>query len=129
MALVSARDRDGAADVLRRHFVDGRLSLEEFGDRVRLALQARDSRDLRRALAGLPPIWRDGGELRRFASAAKRRAVLLIVSILWLFATFVLLIAFAANTIARGTTTADVVGYPTAWVIVTALALVAGRRA
>jgi hypothetical protein len=51
------------------------------------------------------------------------------VSILWLFATFVLLIAFAANTIARGTTTADVVGYPTAWVIVTALALVAGRRA
>jgi hypothetical protein len=129
MALVSARDRDGATDVLRRHFVDGRLSLEEFGDRVRLALQARDSRDLRRALTGLPPIWRDRGELRRFASAAKRRAVLLIVSILWLFATVVLLVAFAASAITRGPTSAVVVGYSTAWVVVSALAWVARRRA
>ncbi|HEY2372923.1 MAG TPA: DUF1707 domain-containing protein [Gaiellaceae bacterium] len=126
---MSARDREGAADALRRHFVVGRLSLDDFADRVRLALQARDSRELRRSLSGLPPIWRDGDELRRFALAAKRRAVMFAVSIVWLFATFVLLIAFAADTFAHGPTIADVVGYSTAWVIVTALAWRVRRRA
>jgi DUF1707 SHOCT-like domain len=129
MSLVSARDREGAADALRRHFVVGRLSLDDFTDRVRLALQARESRELRRALSGLPPIWRDGDELRRCARAAKRRAVMLVVSILWLVATFVLLIAFAAGTFAHGPTTADIVGYSTVWAIVTALAWRARRRA
>jgi uncharacterized membrane protein (DUF485 family) len=127
--LVSARDRESTADLLRRHFVVGRLSLDDFADRVRVALQARDSRDLRRALSGLPPIWRDGDELRRLASAAKRSAVVLVVSILWVFATFVLLIAFAAGAVAHGPTIADVAGYSAAWVIVTALAWRARRRA
>lgn len=129
MSLVSAHDRESAADALRRHFVVGRLSLDDFTQRVRLALQARDSRELRRSLSGLPPVWRDGDELRRLASVAKRRAVRLVVSILWLVASFVLLIAFGGGVIAHGLTTADVVGYGIAWVIVSALAWRVRRRA
>lgn len=129
VALVGTREREGAADALRRHFVSGRLSVDELADRLRLALQARDGRELRRSLTGLPPAWRDGDELRRLARAARRRAVVATVSALWLLATLVLLAAFAAGAISHGPTTADVVGYPTAWAIVTALAWHARRRA
>ena len=129
VALVSTRDREGAAEALRRHFVNGRLELDEFSDRMRLALQARTGRQLRRALWGLPPLWRDGDELRRVAQAAKRRVVLAIVSALWIVASLVLLLSFSINAVADGPTTTDVVGYGVAWLIVSALAWRARRRA
>jgi uncharacterized membrane protein (DUF485 family) len=129
VSLVSARQREGTAETLHRHFVSGRLSVEELADRVRLALQARDSRELRRALVGLPPAWRDGDELRRLARTARRAAVVATVTALWLLFTLVLLVAFTAGAIAHGPTTAAVLGYPAAWVVVTALAWRARRRA
>lgn len=129
MPLVSARERERASDALGRHFVSGRLSLDDFADRVRLALEARDARELRRSLVGLPPPWRDGDELRRLARRAKRSATIAAVSLLWLLTTIVLLVGFAASAVAHGPTTADVVGYPVAWMIVTALAWHARRRA
>jgi Domain of unknown function (DUF1707) len=129
VVLVSAREREAAAAALRRHFVSGRLSADELADRVRLALEAHDGRQLRRALRELPPTWRDGDELRRLARTARRRAVIAIVTILWAVATLVLLVAFVAGALAHGATTADAVGYPLAWLIVTALAGHARRRA
>jgi hypothetical protein len=127
--LVSARDRESAADALRRHFLSGRLSLDEFGDRVRLALQAGDGRELSRALAGLPPVWRDRDELRRVARTAKRVLVVAAVSSLWLLATLVLFVAFVVGVVTHGATTAAFVGYPAAWLVVSALAWWARRRA
>jgi uncharacterized protein DUF1707 len=127
--LVSARDRQSAADALRRHFLSGRLSLDEFGDRVRLVLQARDGRELRRAFAGLPPVWRDGDELRRVARTAKRALVIATVSSLWLIATLVLLVAFVVGVVTHGATTSAFVGYPAAWLVVSGLAWWASRRA
>jgi hypothetical protein len=127
--LVSAREREGAAQALHRHFVSGRLTLDEFADRVRLALQARDRRDLRRALGGLPPIWRDGDELRRVAHSVKRSLVLAVVAMLWLLVTIVLLLAFVVNTLAHGATSGDLIGYPAAWLLVTVLAWRSRRRA
>jgi uncharacterized protein DUF1707 len=129
VAYVSSRERDSAAEALRGHFVSGRLTLDEFTDRVRLALVARHTRDLRRALRGLPPAWRDGDEVRRVARAAKRGAVVAIVTALWLAVSLVLLIAFAATAITSTVTTSDAVGYPVAWLIVSALAWRAARRA
>jgi hypothetical protein len=129
VTLVSAREREGAAQALHRHFLSGRLTIDEFGERVRLALQARDGRELRRALSGLPPIWRDGDELRRLARTAKRSAVLATVALLWLLVTVVLLIAFAASALGDGVTTGDLVGYPLAWLLVTGLAWRVRRRA
>jgi hypothetical protein len=129
VAYVSSRERDGATEALRRHFLSGRLTVDEFADRVRLALAARDTRDLRRALRGLPPVWRDGDEVRRMARVAKRGAVVAVVSALWVVMTLVLLVAFAATAITGDVTTSDVVGYPVAWLIVSALAWRAARRA
>src|SRR4051794_3357408 len=65
VALVSTTDREGAAEALRRHYVNGRLTLDEFSDRMRIALKARRGWELRRALWGLPPVWRDPDEMRR----------------------------------------------------------------
>lgn len=129
MTLVSARERDGAADALRRHFLSGRLSVDEFAERVKLALQARDARDLRRSLGGLPPAWRDGEELRRAAATVRRTLALATISALWLLATVALLVAFVSGAAAHGPTAGVLVGYPVAWAIVTALAWQARRRA
>lgn len=129
MAYVSTRERESAAESLRRHFVGGRLTVDELADRVRLALAARDTRDLRRAQRGLPPVWRDGDEMRRVARVAKRGVVLAVVSALWLAMSFVLLLAFAVTAITGDVTTTVAIGYPLAWLIVSALAWRAARRA
>ena len=129
MTLVNAREREGAAEALRRHFLSGRLSVDEFAERVRVALEARDSRDLRRSLGGLPPAWRDGDEVRRVVEAVRRALIVVTITGLWLLATLALLIAFVSSALAHGPTTAELAGYPLAWGIVTALARMARRRA
>jgi hypothetical protein len=129
MTFVSAREREGASYALRRHFVGGRLSLDEFTERVKLALAARDTRDLRRALSGLPPAWRDPDEIARLGRAAKHAAVVAVVTALWLLFSLVLLIAFAAGAVAHGADGSHAVGYLAVWVIVSALSWRACRRA
>ena len=49
-------ERDHAVLQLRRHFLDGRLEMEEFADRVGTAYEAQTQADLDRAMAGLPPL-------------------------------------------------------------------------
>ena len=52
--LVSDRDREYTVGLLRDHWVTGRLTAEEFEQRVGEACAARDSADLWRALRRLP---------------------------------------------------------------------------
>lgn len=51
---ISDRDRDDAVAALRDHLLDGRLTLEEFTDRVGLALRAVVARELDLVRADLP---------------------------------------------------------------------------
>lgn len=53
---VADADRDRAVTLLREHAVEGRLTLDEFSQRVGLALQARTQRDLHTAMADLPEV-------------------------------------------------------------------------
>jgi hypothetical protein len=53
---VSDADRERAVSALREHLLAGRLTLEEFSDRVGGALQARVGTDLAQAQAGLPAV-------------------------------------------------------------------------
>jgi Domain of unknown function (DUF1707)/Cell wall-active antibiotics response 4TMS YvqF len=53
---VSDADREQAVSALREHLLAGRLTLEEFSDRVGAALQARVGTDLARVQAGLPAV-------------------------------------------------------------------------
>ena len=52
--LVSDRDRDHAVSLLRTHWLTGRLTADEFEQRVGEACAARFSTDLRHALRWLP---------------------------------------------------------------------------
>jgi class 3 adenylate cyclase len=53
---VADADRDRTVTQLREHVVDGRLTLDEFSERVGLALQARTRGDLESCLANLPEL-------------------------------------------------------------------------
>jgi hypothetical protein len=64
---VSDADRERTVKLLERHHVDGRLTWEEFSERMEAAFRARTREDLRRTLADLPPL----GEPRQ---PAERRA-------------------------------------------------------
>jgi hypothetical protein len=52
--LVSDREREATVSLLRRHWLAGRLTSQEFEQRVEEALRARLADDLRRALRYLP---------------------------------------------------------------------------
>jgi len=51
---VADADRDRTVTLLREHVVDGRLTLDEFSERVGLALTARTRGDLEATMADLP---------------------------------------------------------------------------
>ncbi|MDR2984625.1 MAG: DUF1707 domain-containing protein [Nocardiopsaceae bacterium] len=48
-------DREAAAEALREHFAQGRLTMEEFGHRLELIFAAKTDRDLAAITADLPP--------------------------------------------------------------------------
>ncbi|HVB91066.1 MAG TPA: DUF1707 domain-containing protein, partial [Acidimicrobiales bacterium] len=64
---VADADRDGTVTLLREHVVDGRLTLDEFSERVGLALEARTRGELQKAMANLPapPAPQEEGVARR----------------------------------------------------------------
>lgn len=70
---VSDADREQAVSSLREHLLAGRLTLEEFSERVELALGARFGRELARAQQDLPAISagpaRSGRKPARFTAA------------------------------------------------------------
>ena len=53
---VSDAEREAVVGMLRRHTGDGRLTLEEFEERVDEVFRARTGDDLRAALRELPPL-------------------------------------------------------------------------
>jgi DUF1707 SHOCT-like domain len=53
---VSDADREQTVKLLERHHVDGRLTWEEFSERMESAYNARTREDLRRTLVNLPPL-------------------------------------------------------------------------
>jgi hypothetical protein len=53
---VSDAERDHVVEVLREHLVAGRLTTEEFSERIDLALRARIARDLVRVQEDLPRV-------------------------------------------------------------------------
>ena len=57
---VSDAEREQVVALLRRHTGDGRLTLDEFEERVDEVLKARTGDDLRAALRELPPLPHEG---------------------------------------------------------------------
>jgi hypothetical protein len=54
--LISDAERDAAAGSLRDHVAEGRITLDEFRDRLDQVYAARTRGELDRATSGLPPV-------------------------------------------------------------------------
>jgi Domain of unknown function (DUF1707) len=125
VTLVGDADRERALALLRRHYAEGRLDRYDLIRRVDVAATARSTRDVAVALRGLPnglleafvaPRVRDGlPALHR----ARRLAVAVIVSALWLFATMVLLISFGVAALVGSASTPLAVFFTLCWLLIT----------
>jgi hypothetical protein len=123
MTLVGDRERERTAASLRRHFVQGRLTVEELGARAELALSARSQSELRAALHDLPRPWRVGSDFVVSAAASVRRGLRLVVFLLlagvWTVMTLALAIAFAVTLAAFGPSIAVVLVFAALWAAAT----------
>jgi hypothetical protein len=124
MSLIGDRDRARAASSLRRHYLQGRLSLEEFSDRLELALRARSDSDLRPALHNLPAPWQNVHEVvlpaARAASRTAARAVALLALLtVWTLFSVVLLVGFAIALVIGGPSVTELIGFPLVWLLAT----------
>ena len=99
MALPAEHDRNRAAASLRRHYLLGRLSVDELSDRLELAFAARSQRELRQAFRGLPAPW-SRSELQPVIEntrhAARRTVQFAVLAGFWSVMSLMLLVAFIA---------------------------------
>jgi hypothetical protein len=126
MSRVGHPERDRAAVALRRHYVAGRITADELAERLELALAARSRRELRQALVALPQPWLQLDEVvlptLRAAGERVRHTVLVTAMLfLWLSLSAVLLVLFAVVAVAHDPGVVDLVGFPVAWLVLTAV--------
>jgi hypothetical protein len=140
VTLVGDADRERALSLLRRHYAEGRLSLQELSGRVDVAAGARTSAEVRTALGGLPnAVFESQIAPRLFAAArplttapavraAKRLLLAAILSALWFAATMVLAIALVVAGLAGALSGRGAVVVALCWLGVTWLSWRAWRR-
>ena len=124
-------ERERATAALRKHYVEGRLSLEELSDRTGRALRASSRSELRTALSGLPMLP-DARELVAQGRLAVRSAVhgvaVVLFTGLYLLFSLTLLIVFGVTLVAEGASTALLVGFLLVWLLPTYLLTRLWRR-
>jgi hypothetical protein len=117
VTLVGDRERERTAESLRRHYLSGRLTVDELAERTNVALSARSHGELASALRDLP--LRDDAldAARRAGRTLVRGGVILAMATIWAIFSVVLLIAFAVAMIAHGPTIGNEVGFPIVWIV------------
>ncbi len=114
MALIGDRERERATELLGRHFVSGRLSVEELSARLERALTARRDGDLRGALADLPRV-RPG--LENAWRATRRAAFVVALWTLWWVGSVILLAGFVASVVADGLSATVAAVFAAVWLV------------
>ncbi|MFN2629715.1 MAG: DUF1707 domain-containing protein [Gaiellaceae bacterium] len=133
MSLIGDRERERAALELQRHYLRGRLSVEELDRRVSVAVAARSSGDLGQALHDLPAPWRDAAdELIPAAAAAgqrvRRAVVLLALAAVWAVGSLVLLLGLALASAVAHVQTDALAAVALLWAVLTYGLWRTGRR-
>jgi len=133
VALVGDQERERAARQLRAHYLRGRLTEDELGARLALALAARSSREVRRAFRDLPPPWRDGVDEIRAAfdearRVARRFGFLLAAATVWSLATGAVVIGLGLAVAIGHVSREAVAAVLLVWLLVTYAAWRVARR-
>jgi Domain of unknown function (DUF1707) len=122
VVLAADRDRERAAAALRRHYVDGRLTLDELSHRTGRVLAARSTAELRGALSGLP-LFPEPAQLvaqgRSLARAAVRGVILAVCTCAYLVFSFALLAAFVFTLFLHGASTTMLLAFLLVWLVPT----------
>jgi uncharacterized protein DUF1707 len=125
--LAGEHDRDRAAHELQRAYREGRLTVDELGERLHLALRARDGVQLRAALHDLPRgDMREA--LRSPIRAVRNGAILVGTAVVWLLWSVSLLAAFIAWLAADGPGLAGLLIFPALWFVSSWLLWTGSRR-
>jgi Domain of unknown function (DUF1707) len=114
-------ERERAAAALRKHYVEGRLSLEELSDRTGRALSAGSRAELRSALSDLPMLPELLAQGRSALRGAVHGAAVVLFTGLYLVFSFTLLIVFGVTLLVEGASAALLVGFLLVWLIPTYL--------
>jgi hypothetical protein len=115
VTLVGDRERERTAESLRRHYLSGRLTVEELSERTSLALSARSRHELATALRDLPLRDEALDAARRAGRTLVQGGVVLAVATIWAIFSFVLLVAFAWTLLLHGPTLRDELAFPLVW--------------
>jgi len=108
--LVGDREREHAAHELRRHYSEGRLTMDELAARLETALRARSGTQLRAALNDLPPAV-----LQSPVRLLRNAAIFAGTAVIWLFWSLGMLVAFVAWVAANGPSLAGLLVFPLLW--------------
>jgi hypothetical protein len=132
--LAGDQEREHATAALRRHYVSGRLSVDELAHRTSIALSARSHADLRRALRDLPlgrwePTWSVYLPGRRLVHRARRWALGLVVLAVWAVMSSVLVLLFGLALAISGPSVAEAVAFLLVWLLASGALWGAWRRA
>lgn len=131
-SLVGDPERDRTAKELQRHYVEGRLSLEDLAQRLETALHARNGVQLRSALNELPARWTDLEVMRTAVRspvrAVRNAAILAATAAVWLLWSIGVLVAFVAWLAANGPSLGALLVFPLLWFGVTWLLWSTGKR-
>src|SRR5262245_52164916 len=127
MYLVGDADRERGIALLRRHYAEGRIGVEELADRVEAVARARTTMELQDALRDLP-----GGRMLStvaprvvafqqsdFAGVVVRRAARLMLAVAlvgaWIMASTVLLLSLGVAMLVAGASAALTAAFGLAW--------------
>jgi hypothetical protein len=119
--LAGEHDRDRAAHELQRHYREGRLTLDELGERLETALRARHRVQLRAVLRDLPG---PGSTVR----AVRNAAILVGTAVVWLLWSVSLLAVFVAWLVADGPGLVGLLVFPAVWFVSSWLLWTGSRR-
>jgi hypothetical protein len=123
--LAGERDRDRAVALLREHYAEGRLTLEQLGRRVDRVLHARSRWQIGLAFVGLP-VLPDSTPAK--VRGVARGAMLVLLSGAWLVFSFMLLALLGIVLLVQGASAATLLGFLVVWLVPTWLLGRAWRR-
>ena len=132
--LVGDPERNRAAHELQRHYSEGRLSVDELGQRLETVLQARNAGQLRSALRELPSVERWAAPeavrqaMRSPARSLRNAAILVGTAVVWLFWSIGMLVAFVAWLAGNGPSLGALLVFPLLWFAVSWLLWSGGKR-
>jgi ABC-type multidrug transport system fused ATPase/permease subunit len=125
MPLAADVERDRVVEALRRHYLLGRLTVEDLAERTESALAARTTSDLRLTLRDLPRVDELVARARR---AVRTGAYLVLLAGLWVVGSLALLLSLAVLLVAGERSAAVLLAVPVLWMVLTVLVVRSGGR-